>query len=202
MEQLRQFGAWHHNSKRWGQNHDVYSHYTSTTIYTLWRDTFLWHCLWNSVVTFTPSKSVSSDETSGLLLLLLWDHRTQPSMSWVQDIFWCKAHWVQGGRVKMNTYINYSVIFCKKKHKKYTGIDKMYIWRYYAFFHFFWLVFVMLWIVAQEKNAFMLYLLITVSYYSSLALKICITQHHLRFIKHSLNLSLFTLSYILTPPLV
>jgi hypothetical protein len=34
------FGAWHHNLKLWGQNHDIYeySHYTSATIYTLHRD--------------------------------------------------------------------------------------------------------------------------------------------------------------------
>jgi hypothetical protein len=37
MEQLRVFAAWHHNWKSWGQNHDIYSHYTSTTIYTLCR---------------------------------------------------------------------------------------------------------------------------------------------------------------------
>jgi hypothetical protein len=51
MEQLREFEAWHHNWKLWGQNQDIYSHYTSTTIYPLRRDTFLWHCLWNSTVT-------------------------------------------------------------------------------------------------------------------------------------------------------
>jgi len=31
------FGAWHHNWKFWGQNHDIYTHYMSTTIYwTIW----------------------------------------------------------------------------------------------------------------------------------------------------------------------
>jgi hypothetical protein len=34
---LRVFGAWHHKWKFWGQNHDIYSHYTSTAIYTLCR---------------------------------------------------------------------------------------------------------------------------------------------------------------------
>jgi hypothetical protein len=35
MKQLHVFGAWQHNWKLWGQNHNIYSHYTSTTIYTL-----------------------------------------------------------------------------------------------------------------------------------------------------------------------
>jgi hypothetical protein len=59
MEQLRELGAWHHNWKLWGQNHNIYSHYMSTTIYPLRREV-LWHCLWNSIVTFTPSNSVLS----------------------------------------------------------------------------------------------------------------------------------------------
>ena len=37
MEQLCVFGAWHHNWKFWGQNHDIYAHCMSTTIYwTIW----------------------------------------------------------------------------------------------------------------------------------------------------------------------
>jgi hypothetical protein len=55
MEQLCEFGAWHHSWKLWGPNHNIYSHYTSSTIYTFRRDKFLWHCLWNSIVTFTPN---------------------------------------------------------------------------------------------------------------------------------------------------
>jgi hypothetical protein len=37
MEQLHVFEAWHHNWKFWGQNHNIYSDYTSVTFYTLCR---------------------------------------------------------------------------------------------------------------------------------------------------------------------
>jgi len=61
MEQLHVFGAWHHNWKFWGQNHDIYTHYMFTTIYwTIW------------ICSFHPnSKSVSAHLGRALCVFFL-----------------------------------------------------------------------------------------------------------------------------------
>jgi len=59
MEYVYVFGVWRCKWKFWGWNLEMYIQYTFTTIYTLHRDTFfLQHCLWKSIITFTPSNSI------------------------------------------------------------------------------------------------------------------------------------------------